>query len=164
MYCYCAADWCTHLGVLYRCCCWLHPHCIYYTTAADYTHPACCTYHRVQAIPTISCTARRLLLIAVPAAPYCCTLLPRVTAQPTGEDDWRKIAPTFVVAIKSMTTEALLECLVSLNVSAAKHLQVERAEQQEMQAGRKKAIAAAAIYGRTNEGRRTLQTRLTTAA
>lgn len=63
-----------------------------------------------------------------------------------------------------MTEDQLLDCLASLEVPAAKRLRAQRAEDKELQAGWRNAIAAASVHGRTNEGRRTLQTILTAVA
>lgn len=86
------------------------------------------------------------------------------TSQPLEESDWSSTAPAFVGAMKAMTSEALLECLAGLNVPAAKELEVERQEGWALQAATRKALAGAAIQGRTNEGRRTFQTILTAVA
>lgn len=66
--------------------------------------------------------------------------------------------------MRGMTPDALLGFLVELGVPAAKKLRAERQEALELQGASRKALAGAAIQGRTNDGRGVLQTLITAAA
>lgn len=69
--------------------------------------------------------------------------------------------------MRSMTQDELLDFLKERGVDAVDELRKQRKEARdarEMLSATKKALAAAATQGRTNEGRRTFQTLLTAVA
>ncbi|CAN0362584.1 unnamed protein product [Pylaiella littoralis] len=82
------------------------------------------------------------------------------------KEDWRKTAPAIVSEMRSMTKEASLEQLASLDIPAATELQTEGVELGELPqfAGGIRNAVAAASWRRNNEGRRTFQTLLTAVA
>ncbi|CAM9412492.1 unnamed protein product [Pylaiella littoralis] len=89
---------------------------------------------------------------------------PSADPEPSGEDDELDASPVSLSAMKAMTTDGLLEHLVSLGIPAASQLQVVCVEQRELTGGFRNGIRAAGTHGRTNEGRRIFQTILTAAA
>lgn len=63
-----------------------------------------------------------------------------------------------------MSKDALLKCLEEEGVPAAQELRREREETRQLQAASRAALKDAAVFGRTNEGRQTFQTILTSHA